>query len=304
MDRLTAMKAFVRVVEAGSFAKAAETLDVPRPTVTRLIQRLERDLRVRLLERTTRSVTPTNEGAAYYDRLVRVLSELAEIESAAKNAVARPSGRLRVDVATAIATNVLIPALPEFYHAYPHVELEFGICNGQTDPVADRVHCAVRAGPVEEQFVVARRIGEFRMVLCASPEYLSTFGNPGCPMELGTRHQLIGLISKRTGKPLPFQLARGVDRFESAPHSRFSVDDTHAYLAAGLAGLGVMQAPTYLVQAALRSGLLVPVLHDWQTRSIPVHVVYRPNEFLAAKVRVFIDWVVTLFQRNPLLRIT
>ena len=303
MDRFSAMSAFVRVVEAGSFTKAAETMDLPKPTVTRLIQGLERDLRVRLLDRTTRSVTVTAEGATYYDRVVRLLAELSDIESTAKQAIARPSGRLRVDVATAIATNVLIPALPEFYRSYPDIELEFGISNRQTDLVADNVDCAIRAGYVDEQFLVARRIGAFQLIACASPGYLAAFGTPTTTTELETKHQLLGLVSTRTGKPIPFRFVKGADSIEVAPHAHFSVDDTNAYLAAGIAGLGLLQAPAYMLQSALQSGQLVAVLQDWITPSVPVHVIYRPNRFLSAKVRLFIDWTVALFERNPYLKL-
>jgi len=303
MDRFSAMNAFVRVVEAGSFTKAAETMDLPKPTVTRLIQGLERDLRVRLLDRTTRSVTVTAEGASYYERVVRLLDDLSDIESTAKQSIAKPSGRLRVDVATAIATNVLIPALPEFYRSYPEIELEFGISNHQTDMVAENVDCIVRAGVVNEQFLVARRIGEFSFLTCASPRYLQSFGTPSTARELEAKHQLLGLISSRTGKAIPFRFVKDGESIELAPHARLEVDDTNAYLAAGIAGLGVLQAPAYMVQPALQAGQLVVLMQDWNTYQVPVHVIYRPNRFLSAKVRVFIDWTVSLFERNPYLKL-
>lgn len=303
MDRFSAMSVFVRVVEAGSFTKAADTIDLPKPTVTRLIQGLERDLRVRLLDRTTRSVTVTAEGATYYERVVRLLADLAHIEATAKQSLAKPSGQLRVDVATAIATNVLIPALGEFYEAYPEIEVELGISNRHTDLVADNVDCVVRAGPVQEQFLVARRIGEFHLITCASPKYLSAFGTPATPAELETKHHLLGLVSTRTGRPIPFRFLQGEERIDISPHTRLSVDDTNAHLAAGITGLGILQAPAYMLQAALESGQLVPVLQGLATPAVPVHVIYRPNRFLSAKVRVFIDWTVALFERNPLLKL-
>ena len=178
MDRFNAMSVFVRVVEAGSFTKAADTIDLPKPTVTRLIQGLERDLRVRLLDRTTRSVTVTAEGAIYYDRVVRLLADLADIEATAKQSLAKPSGRLRVEVATAIATNVLVPALNDFYRHYPEIELEFSISNRHADLVVDNVDCVIRAGPVDEQSVVARRIGAFRLI---SAHRLRTCRRLACP---------------------------------------------------------------------------------------------------------------------------
>jgi DNA-binding transcriptional LysR family regulator len=303
MDRISAMNAFVRVVEAGSFTKAADTMGLPKPTVTRLIQGLERDLRVRLLDRTTRSVTVTAEGATYYERVVRLLDDLSDIESTAKQSLAKPSGRLRVDVTPAIASNVLIPALPGFYRSYPEIELEFGISNRLTDMVAENVDCVVRAGEVSEQFLVARRIGEFSFLTCASPNYVASFGTPATARELEAKHQLLGLISPRTGKPIPFRFAKDGVQLEFTPHSRLGVDDTNAYLAAGIAGLGVLQAPTYMVQSALQAGQLVALLQEWNTHQVPLHVMYRPNRFLSAKVRIFIDWTVSLFERNPYLKL-
>ncbi|HEX2543692.1 MAG TPA: LysR family transcriptional regulator [Ramlibacter sp.] len=303
MDRFSAMSAFVRVVEAGSFTKAAETMELPKPTVSRLIQGLEQDLRVRLLDRTTRSVTVTAEGATYYERVVRLLSELSDIESSAKQSLANPSGRLRVDVATAVATKVLIPALPHFYELYPEIELEFGIGNRYSDLVADNVDCVVRAGPAVEEFLVARRVGGFRLITCAAPKYLQAFGMPQAVTELPGHHRLLGLLSTRTGKPIPFRFHRNGESVEIAPQPRLLVDDTNAHLAAGVAGLGILQAPGYMLQAELESGQLVPVLQEWVTQTVPLHVLYRPNRFLSAKVRVFIDWTIALFERNPHLKV-
>jgi DNA-binding transcriptional LysR family regulator len=303
MDRFSAMNAFVRVVEAGSFTRAAETMDLPKPTVTRLVQGLERELRVRLLDRTTRSVTATAEGASYYERAVQLLAELSDIEATARMAVARPSGRLRVDVPTAIATNVLVPALPGFYRAYPEIALEFGITNRLTDIVAENVDCIVRVGPVDEELLVARKVGEFQFVTCAAPGYLAQAGVPASPQELEASHGLIGLVSARTGKPIPLRFTRDGETMEIAPRARLAVDDTNAYVAAGIAGLGVLQAPTYMLQAALRSGQLVAILEEWHSQRVPVHVVYRPNRFLGAKVRVFIDWAVSVFEGNADLKL-
>ena len=301
MDRIAAMNAFVRVVEAGNFTKAADTLDVPNATVTRLIQSLEQHLQVRLLQRTTRSVTVTAEGAIYYERVVRLLADLADIESTSKQSVARPSGRVRVETAAAIGTMVIVPALSEFYRAYPDVEVDLSIGNRQADLVAEGVDCAIRVGDVTEQFLVARRIGEFQFTTCATPQFLATRGVPATPDDLQPR-TTIGMDSTSTGRPLPFRFANGSGEVEMSPSHSLLVNDTNAYLAAGLAGLGIIQAPAYAVQAALERGRLVAVLDEWRPASVPVHVVYPSNRFLSPKVRVFIDWAVTLFERNAQLR--
>ena len=302
MDRIVAMNAFVRVVEAGTFTKAADTLDVPNATVTRLIQGLEQDLKVRLLHRTTRSVTVTPEGATYYERVVRLLAELADIESSARLSQGKPSGRIRVEAPGAIATAVIVPALPEFYRDYPDVEVELGVGNWHTDLVAEGIDCALRAGEVNEQLIVARRIGAFHFTACATPAFLHAHGTPTTPEELAQRPS-IGMVSARSGRPLPFRFSDADGGSDLPMNHRLVVKDTNAYVAAGLAGLGIIQAPSYAVQDAVSSGQLTVLLPDRQTPTIPVYVLYPPNRYLSAKVRVFIDWVVAVFARNECLRI-
>jgi DNA-binding transcriptional LysR family regulator len=301
MDRIGAMTAFVRVVEAGSFTKAARTLDVPKPTVTRLVQALESQLRVRLIHRSTRALTLTPEGATYYERTVRLLAELEDIESSTRDSLARPSGKIKVELSVAMAAMVIVPALPDFYATNPDVEIELSIGNRDVDVVADGVDCAIRTGEIADQSLVARRIGSFHFATCATPEYLKRYGAPAHPDDLLTGHCTIGMVSTRIGRPLSFAFCKGSERVEIAPRHRLSVNDTNAYLAAGMAGLGIIQAPSISVQAAIDAGQLVPVLTDWHSDIYPTSIVYPPNRFLSAKVRVFVDWAVDLFERNQTL---
>jgi DNA-binding transcriptional LysR family regulator len=300
MDRIAAMNAFVRVVEAGNFTKAADTLDLPNATVTRLIQALEQHLQVRLLQRTTRTVTVTPEGATYYERVLRLLADLDDIESTAKQSQALPSGRVRVEAAAAIGTMVIVPALGEFYRSYPDVAIELGVGNRRADLIAEGIDCAIRVGEATEQFMVARRIGEFRFTTCATPAFLEAHGRPRAPADL--QHMRTVGMNTAAGRVLPFRFCEGGDETELALQNVLMVNDTNAVLAAGLAGVGIIQAPTYAVQPALAGGQLVALFDDCVTQSIPVNVVYPPNRFLSAKVRVFIDWVIDLFERNPHLR--
>ena len=301
MDRIAAMNAFVRVVEAGTFTKAAETLDLPNATVTRLIQGLEQDLKVRLLHRTTRSLTVTPEGATYYERVTRLLADLADIESTTSRSQARPSGKVRVETASAIASSIIAPALGEFHAAYPDVEIEIGVGTKITDLVAEGIDCAIRAGEVNEQLMVARQIGQFQFTTCAAPALLQAHAIPRAPEELA-RLPTIGMLTARGGRPLPFRFASNDGNTELALDHVMSVNDANVYLAAGIAGLGVVQAPSYAVHRAVQSGRLVRLLEDWCTPTYPLHLVYPPNRYLSAKVRVFIDWVVTVFERNECTR--
>src|ERR1019366_8334268 len=184
MDRLQAMQAFVRVVESGTFTKAADSLDMPKATVTRLVQTLETHLRTKLLNRTTRRVTVTPEGAAYYERAARVLSEIEEMEGAMTQARAVPRGRIRVDVLGVVGRLIVVPALPEFHARYPEIQIDMGVSDRPMDLVGDQIDCVVRAGAITDQSLVARRIGELRDLFCASPAYLRRHGIPQHPTDL------------------------------------------------------------------------------------------------------------------------
>jgi DNA-binding transcriptional LysR family regulator len=295
------MTVFVRVVEAGTFTKAADTLNLPNATVTRLIQGLEEDLKIRLLHRTTRSVTVTAEGAAYYERVVRLLADLADIESSAKQSLATPSGRVRVDAAAGLASMVIVPALGEFYRDYPKVEIELSAGNRYVDLIAEGLDCAVRVGELTDQFLVGRRIGQFQFVTCATPQLLDRQGRPGTPDDLQSM-PTIGLSSSQAGRPLPFRYTKGAEELKLSLTHRLVVNETNSYAAAALSGLGIVQIPTYCVHGALGDGRLVGLLEDWADGGIPVNIVYPPNRYLSAKVRVFIDWVVALFERHEFLR--
>ncbi|MDH0863342.1 LysR substrate-binding domain-containing protein [Mitsuaria sp. GD03876] len=295
------MNAFVRVVEAGNFTKAAESLALPNASVTRLIQSLEQDLKVLLLHRTTRAVTVTPEGASYYERVVRLLADLADIETSTRHSSAKPAGRVQVDAPPAIASMVLVPALREFHRAYPDVKVDLGVGNRRTDLVAEGVDCVIRAGEVSEQFLVARRIGGFRFATCATPGFLDEHGTPTSPEQIPV-YPTVGLAGGPGGRVQPFRFSLGEVEHRFTLDHALVVDDTNAYLAAGLAGLGLIQAPCYTVDTAVLDGRLVSLLDAWHPNEIPVHVLYAPNRYLSAKVRVFIDWVVTVFERHEHLR--
>jgi DNA-binding transcriptional LysR family regulator len=302
MDRFSAMTAFVRVVEAGTFTRAADTLGLPNATVTRLVQALEEDLRLKLLHRSTRAVRLTAEGAAYYERVVGLLADLADIETSARQALSSPEGRVRVEIAGALGTEVLIPALAGFYREYPGIQVDLGVGNRFADVVAEGVDCAIRIGELADQSLVARRVGEFQMCTCAAPALLEAHGAPVSPDDLA-RWPTVGMRSVHGLRALPFRFSVAAGQVKEYEFGhRLVVNDTMAWVAAGLAGLGIIQAPTYAVHAAIAERRLVPILDDWCTPGIAVSVVYAPNRYLSAKVRVFIDWVVLLFEQFELLQ--
>lgn len=298
MDQLSAMRAFVRVVEAGTFTRAADLLDVPKPTVTKQIQQLEAHLRAKLLNRTTRRVTVTMDGAAYYERALRVLGEIDELDASMALSQARPSGRLRVDCSAALAMAVIIPALPGFHERYPEIQLDLGLSDRPADLLAENLDCAIRAGEIQDQSLIARRIGEMFAITCAAPSYLARHGMPNHPRDLEQGHHIVGYRMAGGGRTMPFLYANERETIEVRSRYIVSLNEGNGYVAAALAGLGIIQAPTFMVQDHITAGHLVPILASWCSTPKPLHIVYPPNRHLSNKVRVFVDWLAELFARD------
>ncbi len=296
MDRLQAMEVFVRIVETTSFTRTAELLGLPKATVSTLIRNLEAHLGVKLLNRTTRRVSVTADGAAYYERCVRILAEVAETESALSRYRFSPHGRLRVDVGAAFGRRVLVPALPEFFARYPDIRLDLGCSDRPVDVIDEGVDCVVRGGGSLDASLVARKVGEVDIIFCASPAYVARRGVPRHPDDLG-EHHFVNYFATRFGKFSQWNFNRGEERIELSLNGLVAVDDSEAYLEAGLAGLGVFAMPTFMVDDALEDGRLVRVLEDWSTDAVPLYVMYPAHRHLSAKVRVFVDWVADLVVR-------
>lgn len=297
MDQIQSMRVFARVVESGSFTRAAESLDMPKGSATKLVQQLETRLKVKLLNRTTRRVTVTPDGAAYYERAARLLNDLDEMEAMMTQAQANPSGRLRVDVGSSVARLIIIPALPDFYRRFPDIQLDLGVGDRPVDLVSDNVDCVIRGGDLQEQSLVARRIANMPLTAVATPAYLAQHGTPTHPMELEARHTMINYFSPRTGRPYPHIFEKDGERIEIAGRYKVSVNESNAHLAAVLAGLGITQAARFAAAPHIASGELVEVLTDWPHPLIPVHVVYPPNRHLSARVRAFVEWAAEVFSR-------
>jgi DNA-binding transcriptional LysR family regulator len=229
--------------------------------------------------------------------LVRLLAELADVESSAKQSAAIPSGRLRVECAPAIATMVLLPALPEFHQSHPDLGVQLRLGNRPANLVAEGIDCAIRVGEVNEQFLIARRIGQCRYITCATPQFLKAHGVPRVPEDIPS-WRTIRMFSTSTGQATPFRFSTDAGPIEVSSTRSLLVNDTHAYLAAGLAGLGIIQAPAFLVREALTNGKLVAVLEERQPLGDPVYLTYAPGRFLSATLRVFNDWVVRVFRSH------
>lgn len=299
MDRFDAMQAFARVVEAGSFTRAADTLNMSKTTVTQLVQQLEARLRVKLLNRTTRKLSVTADGAAYYERVVRLLADMDDAETSLSSASALPRGHLRVDVPSPLARMILVPALPAFFARYPDIQLDMGVSDRMVDVIGDNVDCVVRGGELADRSLMARRVGDLRLGVYAAPRYLELAGTPLHPRELeDTHHRIVGFLWSRSGKTFPYAMRLGEERIEVQGRYVLSLDDGNAYLAAGLAGLGILWLPDYMAKPHLARGGLVPLFDGWQLDPMPLYVAFPPNRHVSAKLRVFIDWVAELMAQH------
>jgi DNA-binding transcriptional LysR family regulator len=302
MDQIAAMRAFVRVVEAGTFTRAADLLDMPKPTLTKLVQQLESHLRTQLLNRTTRRVGVTPDGAAYYERAVALLNDLDELDGSMARSQASPQGRLRVDVGTALALHIIIPALADFHERYPDIQIDLGVSDRPVDLIGENVDVAIRGGELLDPTLIARRIAEIELVTCATPAYLARHGEPKHPRDLENGHRSVNFFSPRTGRNFPFSFARGNEYYEFTPPHALSVNDSVAYVTSGLAGLGVAQMPMFMVQDQIAAGTLTHVLPDWKAESVVIYVVYSPNRHLSSRLRVFVDWIAEIFSTSAVLR--
>lgn len=295
MDKLDAMRAFVRIADTGSFTRAADSLGMSRASLTQLVQQLEARLRVKLLHRTTRKVSVTADGAIYYDHVVRMLDELAHVESGLPGAASEPHGRIRIDVPSPFAALVLMPALPRFYAAYPRIAFDIGASDRKVDLIDANVDCVIRGGDITDQSLVARRIGNLALGVFAAPGYLARHGTPTHPDEVAAApHRIVRFRWGQRGDSFPYALHRDGETVRLAGDDLVSIDDGNAYLAAGVAGLGVLWLPEYMAAPCVANGTLVRLFADWQADTMPLSIAYPPNRHLSRKVRVFIDWAATL----------
>ena len=295
LNQILAVKVFTRVVEAGTFTKAADSLDMPKATVTKLVQGLEAHLRVKLLQRTTRRVRVTPEGATYYERASRLLADLDDIDSSIANAQANPRGKLRIDIAGTPARLILIPALPDFCARYPEIDISLGVSDRPVDLISDSVDCVIRGGELSDSSLVARRIAAMRVMTCATPAYLAQHGTPQHPRDMDSGHWVVNYLLPQSGRATPFKFARSEERIELELRSRVAVNESNAHVAAGVAGLGLIQTPAFMAYPHVARGELTEVLREWRPPPHPIYVVYPANRYLSHRLRVFVDWVAELF---------
>ena len=295
MNQLQAIRCFARVVETSSFTRAADSLGIPKATVSKLVMDLETHLNVMLLQRSTRKVVPTADGLAYYKGTASLVRELEDFDSEFSGAHIRPHGKIRVSVGGTTGRMILLPALSHFFDLYPDIQIDLGVSDRAVDLVDENIDCVIRGGDMSQLSVVSRRIGSAAWVTCATPEYLAKYGTPQHPNDLFDGHRIIGYHSARTDRTVASRFVKGAEIIEvDGPYS-ISVNDGAARAAAGLGGMGILQTFAYAIRSELDAGRLVPILQDWSPEPYPFHVIYPPNRKMSNRLRVFIDWLVELF---------
>jgi DNA-binding transcriptional LysR family regulator len=288
------MQIFVRVAELASFTQAADALGLPKASVSNAVQQLEAELGTRLLHRTTRRVSPTQDGQTFYERCKDLLADADELQTLFQQPGAQSlRGRVRVDMSTGLARQAVIPRLPELLQAHPLLELEISSTERRVDLVREGFDCVMRAGPVVDTSLIARPLGQLRMVNCASPAYLQAHGTPHTLADLA-QHQLVHYVSTLGAKSTGFDYLpeTGKPEARSLPMAgAITVNTADAYTAACLAGLGIIQSPVVGVQDQLRAGTLVAVLPAYIAPPMPLTLLYANRRNLSQRVRVVMDWL-------------
>jgi DNA-binding transcriptional LysR family regulator len=296
MDHLQAIRIFTRVVETGSFTQASRSLDVPTATVSKWVRSLETHLGVKLLERTTRSVTVTTDGAAYYERTRHLLSELDDVEATLGRAQAGPRGTLRIDTGASVASGILVPALPAFRARYPDIQVRLSVTDRNADLISENIDCGIRSS-ADDPDLVSQPIGVLPWTTCATPDWLARYSTPQHPNDIADRKMSVaGYFSASTGAIQPLHFRRRDERIIlDAIHYDVLVSDSSTHLATALAGMGLAHTLDFIVRPAITAGLLVPILTNWRPDPTTVYAAYPPSRRYSTKVRVFVDWAKAVF---------
>jgi DNA-binding transcriptional LysR family regulator len=289
MDRFESMSAYVAVVEAQGFSAASRRLGMPLATVSRKVSELEDQLRVKLLNRSTRKVTVTESGQQFFEACRRILSDLAEAERAAAGEYSAPRGELILTTPIVFGRLHLVPIVVEFLQAFREVDVRMLLVDRIVDLLDEHIDVALRIGELADSGMVAARIGSIRWVVCASPAYLAARGVPAHPSEL-VSHEAVTFAGLSSAREWPFRIGASTELF--AVRSRFTVTTAEAALDAAIAGAGITRLLSYQAAAAALDGRLVILLRDHEVAANPVSLVYPSGRLVPLKLRAFLDFAV------------
>lgn len=297
MDRIDLFRIFTRVVETSSFTRAADTLKMPRSTVSSAIQKLETRMGARLLARTTRSVSVTADGAVFYDHCVRLMNDVEEVEGLFKQDHLSPQGVLRVNFPERIGRLIIAPVLSKFLERYPAIDIEMGMTDRAVNLVEEGVDCVLRVGPLHDSGLIGRKIGDLKLINVASPRYLEQHKAPDCPDDL-KYHDVIGYASPSNGRIEDWEWIDKGEIHHIAVGGRVTVNSAEALIACCLSGLGLIQIPAYDVKHHLQTGALVEVMPKCCADSLPMTILYPHRKHFSRRLQVFVEWVIPILLKH------
>lgn len=303
MDKLSAMSTFVKVVEVGSFTRAAEALDLPKARVSQRITDLEQVLGVRLLHRTTRALSLTEDGRAYFEKCQLILNEIDELEGALKGGARLPTGKVRVEILASIARWIIAPRLQEFQEKFPHITLRLGSSDRVSNLSEEGIDCAIRGGSLEDSTLVAKHVCSVQLGLYAAPDYLKAIAPIQHPDDL-LHARRISWFNSRRGANFTWHLLSTQKEVELKGSESLQFDDPDVAIAACIAGTGICPGAPFAVESYVQEGILQPVLPEWHFAPRPIHIIYPSSKHLSARVRSFVDWSFELMKLSPSLRLT
>lgn len=293
MDRIDELRIFVRLAESQSFTQTADLLRMPRSTVSTALQELERRVGARLLQRSTRQVSLTEDGSAFYERALRLLADYEETATLFRQSAAKPGGKLRINVPGRLGRLIIAPALPDFLALYPDIEIDMGVTDRTVDLVQEGIDCVIRVGPLADSSLVARRIGDLDLLNCASPFYLAQHGTPRTIADLDA-HYAVNYASPASGRTEDWEVAESSRIHSVKLRARVTVNNAEAYIACCLAGLGLIQIPAYDIRAHLDAGELVEVMSGLRAAPMPITILYPHRQHASRRLQVFLDWITAL----------
>jgi DNA-binding transcriptional LysR family regulator len=295
VDKIQSMQVFVRVAELNNFTRAAESLGLPKGSVSRLVQQLETRMATRLLHRSTRRVQLTQDGQVFYERCKELLANMDELESMFQSNPAMISGRLRVDMPLTMATHLVLPRLTEFLNRYPALEIELSSTDHRVDVVREGFDCVIRVGHLKDSGLIARPLGHLSVLNCASPGYLERYGTPDHPDQL-SQHAMVNYDHALGNRSNDFLYLDGKELKTVKSGGSITVNSTETYAVACVAGLGIIQVPILGIGTYLTSGQLVSILPKFRAPPMPVSLVYPHRRHVSRRVKIFMDWLSDIMQ--------
>ncbi|MBC3767246.1 LysR family transcriptional regulator [Neptunicella marina] len=296
MDRISAIQHFIRVADLGSFTQAANLAGVPKATISNAISQLENQLGAQLLHRTTRKVSLTHDGQTFYDRSIHLLLEFDDLHSLFQQTDAQLTGIIRVDMPIGLSKNVVCPALPAFLQSHPQLNIQLSSTDRRVDLIREGFDCVVRVGKLEDSDLIARPLGHMPIISCVSPAYIAQYGEPDSLESLGN-HKLVHYQQNLSVRDDNWEYWDGKNYQTIKMKGAITVNNSEAYTAACIAGLGIIQVPAMGAKRLIEQGQLVHILKQYQAEAMPVNLLYANRHNLSKRVKIFMDWLSQLINQ-------